>query len=88
MKFGGTPLHWCCSREVMNQLIEKNCDINSLNFEGQTALHIMVIRKRLECVAALLSHMANINIVDWEGNSPLHLAVTQVYILKISSTFT
>ncbi|XP_001604975.1 85/88 kDa calcium-independent phospholipase A2 isoform X1 [Nasonia vitripennis] len=77
MKFGGTPLHWSCSREVMNALIEKNCNIDALNFEGRTALHIMVIRKRLECVAALLSHMANINIVDKEGNSPLHLAVTQ-----------
>lgn len=77
MKFGGTPLHWSCSREVMNTLIEKNCDIDALNFEGRTALHIMVIRKRLECVASLLSHMANINIVDKEGNSALHLAVTK-----------
>lgn len=78
MKFGGTPLHWCCSREVVNTLIEKNCDIDALNFDGRAALHIMVIRKRLDCVAALLSHMANINIVDKEGNTPLHLAVTQV----------
>ncbi|KAL7300685.1 hypothetical protein TKK_0006666 [Trichogramma kaykai] len=77
MKYGGTPLHWCCSREVINQLIEKNCDVDALNFDGRTALHVMVMRKRLECVSALLSHMANINIVDREGNSPLHLAVAQ-----------
>lgn len=78
IKFGGTPLHWCCSREVINTLVGKNCDIDALNFDGRTALHIMVIRKRLECVAALLSHMANINIIDKEGNSPLHLAVKEV----------
>lgn len=83
MKFGGTPLHWCVSREVVNTLIEKNCDIDALNFDGRTALHIMVIRKRLDCVAALLSHMANINIVDKDGNTPLHLAVTQVIMILL-----
>lgn len=82
MKYGGTPLHWSCSREVVDALIEKNCDIDALNFDGRTALHIMVTRKRLECVAALLSHMANINIVDREGNSVLHLAVAEVIYLN------
>lgn len=76
MKFGGTPLHWACSREVINALIETKCDIDVPNFDGRTALHIMVMRKRLQCVVALLSHMASVNIADNEGNSPLHLAVT------------
>lgn len=75
MKFGGTPLHWSRSREVIRALIETNCDIDALNFEGRTALHVMVMRKRLPCVVALLSHMASVNIVDKEGNTPLHLAV-------------
>ncbi|XP_031782364.1 85/88 kDa calcium-independent phospholipase A2 [Nasonia vitripennis] len=74
---GGRPLHWSCSREVINALIDKNCEIDALNFEGRTALHIMVMKKRLDCVAAVLSHMANINIVDKDGNSALHLAVTR-----------
>ncbi|XP_043281433.1 85/88 kDa calcium-independent phospholipase A2 isoform X2 [Venturia canescens] len=75
MKFGGTPLHWSCSREVIDALIEMNCDIDARNFDGRTALHIMVMRKRLECVSALLSHMAYVNEVDNEGNTPLHLAI-------------
>lgn len=79
MKFGGTPLHWSRSREVICALIE-NCDINALNFDGRTALHVMVMRKRLECVVALLSHMASVNIVDKEGNTPLHLAVDLVIV--------
>lgn len=78
MKFGGTPLHWSRSREVINTLIEMNCKIDALNFDGRTALHIMVIRKKLDCVAALLSHMANVNIMDKDGNTPLHLGVTEV----------
>lgn len=43
MKFGGTPLHWSSSREVIDSLISNNCDMNALNFDKRTALHIMVI---------------------------------------------
>lgn len=75
IKNGGTPLHWALSREVVNVLIEKNCNVDALNFDGRTALHIMVLRKRLDCIVALLSHMANVNIADREGNTPLHMAV-------------
>ena len=77
MKFGGTPLHWSCSRQVIETLVGMECDINSRNFDGRTALHIMVVRNRLECVVALLSHNADVNIGDHDGNTPLHLAVTQ-----------
>ncbi|KAK1129737.1 hypothetical protein K0M31_019451 [Melipona bicolor] len=76
MKFGGTPLHWSLSREVINALIDSNCDIDAVNFDGRTALHIMALRKRLPCVAALLSHMCSVNIEDKDGNTPLHLAVS------------
>lgn len=77
MKFGGTPLHWSCSRQVIDALLDMECDINSRNFAGRTALHIMVLRKRLECVVALLSRNADVNIGDHDGNTPLHLAVIQ-----------
>lgn len=33
------------------------------------------MRKRLDCVMALLSHGADINIGDCDGNTPLHHAV-------------
>ncbi|XP_046827551.1 85/88 kDa calcium-independent phospholipase A2 [Vespa crabro] len=76
MRFGGTPLHWSHSRPVVNALIEHHVDIDAVNFQGRTALHVMVIRKRLDCVVALLSHMASVNKVDQDGNTPLHLAVS------------
>ncbi|XP_043505074.1 85/88 kDa calcium-independent phospholipase A2 [Polistes fuscatus] len=75
MRFGGTPLHWSHSRPVINALIEHHVDIDAVNFQGRTALHVMVVRKRLDCVVALLSHMASVNKVDQDGNTPLHLAV-------------
>ncbi|XP_026463119.1 85/88 kDa calcium-independent phospholipase A2-like isoform X1 [Ctenocephalides felis] len=77
MKLGGTPLHWCCSREVIETLIGMGCDIDAFNFEGRTALHVMVLRNRLECAVALLSREANPNIADYNGDTPLHLAVQQ-----------
>nr|CAD7458429.1 unnamed protein product [Timema tahoe] len=77
MKFGGTPLHWSCSREVINTLVDMGCDIDSLNFDKRTALHIMVLRHRLDCVVALLSRGARADLGDKEGNTPLHLAARE-----------
>lgn len=75
MKHGGTPLHWSSSREVLLELIDRGCDVNAVNFEEKTALHVMVERNRLECVVALLSHDAEIDLKDKNGNTPLHLAI-------------
>lgn len=46
IKNGGTPLHWASSREVIEALIDVNCNIDALNFEKKTALHVMVERDR------------------------------------------
>ncbi|XP_075228914.1 calcium-independent phospholipase A2 VIA isoform X2 [Lycorma delicatula] len=75
MKHGGTPLHWSSSREVIEALVDRNCDVNAVNFNGRTALHVMVIRNRLDCVVALLSRHAEINMGDEDGNTALHLAI-------------
>lgn len=80
MKHGGTPLHWSSSREVLNALIERGCDVNLVNFNGQTPLHVMVSRDRLECVVALLAHEAEIDVVDNSGNTPLHIAIEKKLI--------
>lgn len=85
MKLGGTPLHWSISREVIEMLIQKNCNINAPNFEGGTALHIMVMRNRLECVVALLSHEADCDITDNDGNTPLHIAIKTGNVAIIQS---
>lgn len=74
MKNGGTPLHWANSRQVIEALIDMNCNINAVNFESKTALHVMVERQRLDCVVALLSRQAKCDLPEKNGNRPIHLA--------------
>ncbi|KAL1451791.1 hypothetical protein WDU94_006137 [Cyamophila willieti] len=89
MKYGGTPLHWSCSRAVIESLVDMNCDINALDFEGRTALHKMVLNSRLECVVALLSRLADVELVDNSGNTALHLAAhtKNVFIVQALIVF-
>ncbi|XP_071042085.1 85/88 kDa calcium-independent phospholipase A2 [Parasteatoda tepidariorum] len=75
IKGGGTPLHWAKTPELTEVLIEHGCNVNAKNFQGDTALHVMVRRNRLSCAVMLLSHQADANIQNSEGNTPLHLAV-------------
>uniref|UniRef100_A0A6B2E6X8 phospholipase A2 n=1 Tax=Phlebotomus kandelakii TaxID=1109342 RepID=A0A6B2E6X8_9DIPT len=80
MKHGGTPLHWSSSREVIEALVERGTDVNALNFDGRTALHIMVARNRLDCCVALLAHEAEIDLRDKDGMAPLHVAVEKKFV--------
>lgn len=75
MKHGGTPLHWAKTTQCLETMIELGCDLDAKNFQGNTALHIMVARGRLSCVISLLSHSANVNAIGSDGDSPLHVAV-------------
>lgn len=80
MKNGGTPLHWSTSREVLQELILRGCDVNAINFEEKTALHVMVEKKSVECVVALLAHEADVDLVDKDGNTALHIAIEKKHL--------
>ncbi|KAH9414548.1 85/88 kDa calcium-independent phospholipase A2, partial [Dermatophagoides pteronyssinus] len=75
MKNGGTPLHWCKSSEVIEMLVERNCNLNARNFHGDTALHHMVARSDLNCTISLLGHGADVNASGANGNTPLHVSI-------------
>lgn len=80
MKNGGTPLHWSTSREVLQELILRGCDVNAVNFEEKSPLHVMVEKKSVECVVSLLSHEAEVDLVDKDGNTALHIAIEKKHL--------
>lgn len=80
MKNGGTPLHWSTSREVLLELILRGCNVNAVNFDEKTALHIMVEKNSIECAVALLAHEAEVDGVDKDGNTPLHIAIEKKFL--------
>lgn len=68
-------IHFACCLKLTEVLIEHGCNVNARNFQGDTALHVMVKRNRLSCAVVLLSHNAYTDIQNADGNTPLHLAV-------------
>ena len=74
IKNGGTPLHWAKNKEIVVALIEAGCLTDAKNFNGDTALHVMVRHGRLDCSMALIAYGANPNLKDQDGNTALHLA--------------
>jgi len=81
---------------VENQNLDKirdifglNQDVNSVNDQGQTALHIAATKDLADIAAVLLARGANVDLADKQGNTPLHLAVKNgsVTILPILAQY-
>src|SRR6185295_10494998 len=52
-----------------------NEDVNSVNAQGQTALHVAAAKDLADIAAVLLARRADVDKPDSNGLSPLHLAV-------------
>jgi len=50
-------------------------DVNSVNAQGQTALHIAATKDLSDIAAVLLARGAAVDLTDGQGNTALHLAV-------------
>ncbi|KAJ8037413.1 85/88 kDa calcium-independent phospholipase A2 [Holothuria leucospilota] len=73
-KYGATPLHWARSSETMKMIFQFDYELNVRSKTGHTAVHVMVLKNRVECLVELLAAGADPEIPDNEGNSPLHSA--------------
>ena len=60
------------NKGVIEQLIGAGAalDIKRGNFEGETALHIAVVKGYVDTVKALINAGANLNIQDNNGSTP------------------
>lgn len=65
-----------CLPQMARILLKRGCDVNSTSSAGNTALHVAVMRSRLDCVIVLLTHGASAEARGEHGNTPLHLAMS------------
>ena len=78
------PLHYFCQAykspncsKPFKQMVDKGCDVNAQNLNGETALHKAIFNGsvRLLMVDLLLKSGADVNLVNSKGESALHYAV-------------
>lgn len=89
IRTGGTLLHWATEKPTVEAFIELGCNIHARDYEGRTALHVMLKHKRLPCVVSLLGHGARVQDTDSLGNTALHAAAYtgQIPLLKAILVF-
>lgn len=80
---GGTPLHWCETREMTEEMLKRGCGVDALDFFGRSALHVMASKNKLDCVVTLLINGANIDFKDIAGNTALHIAVEKKLVSMV-----
>ncbi|MCF7800056.1 ankyrin repeat domain-containing protein [Candidatus Babeliales bacterium] len=74
--YENTPLHVTGTVESLRLLlINNNADINVVNIDGDSPLHLATAFENKECLIELLNQGANIEAKNSEGETPLHLAV-------------
>jgi len=75
-----TALHWASKSgdvELTNLLVSQGVNVDALDINGHTPLHLAAIQDRfLPATIQLLAGKPNVNIADQNGNTALHLAAT------------
>ena len=69
-----SALHLAKSAEAINLLLDKGADINAIDNEGNTALHIAVKQNKIELAKVLIRNGANIESKTETGFISIHLA--------------
>ena len=62
-------------------------NVNTLNKDHETALHIMVKRGRLSPAISLICHGVNVDVQNKDGSTALHYAVKVSFFINILDTF-
>jgi len=79
-----TPLHaGYDTAEVTKLLLEAGANVNAVNSDGKTALHLASYGEYTSTVKILVEHNADLTIADKRGSTALHEAVDKAEIVEI-----
>ena len=71
-EWGGTPLHFAATKEMVELLIAKGADVNAKNKYGSTPLHRAASGGHKEIAGILIAKGADVNAKENHGRTPLH----------------
>ena len=69
--------------DVVKAYVKAGVDINAVDLQNRTALHLAGAHSVLDLVEVLLAHGADVNARDCDGNTPLHLAARHAFLSVI-----
>ena len=75
--FGMYPIHVACDRgyhSVLKVFLDRNCDLNRIDDNGDTPLHLSSLRGNLKCVELLLLAGAKVDIRNKDDKTALEEA--------------
>ena len=73
---GRTPLHCVTSYKIVKDLLAAGANINALDKNGDTPLHVAILTQRVPVVQVLLQSGADVTLKNsYKGDTPLHIAV-------------
>jgi ankyrin repeat protein len=88
-EIGYTLLHNACNWdqndqvEIVRLLLDSGVDVNSVDNDGYTPLHIACIYEHPEVVELLLKYGADVNKSNNDGKTPCHFAIRNPDIVKV-----
>lgn len=69
-------------KELISFVLDANIDVNAVDEEGRSALHIASALGNVESVKALIKAGADVNLQDKLGRTPLHFTVMRQELVK------
>ena len=76
---GDTPLHLCSQFGYVECCRKLTVDINAVNEDKRTCLHLSAFNGSAECVDFLIASGASSSMLDKYGRLPLHYAASRAW---------